>query len=63
MTKQKIVDILIKRDELDEEEAKSIVNDCQNQIDEALACGREHKVEDILADCLGLELDYVYAFM
>lgn len=61
--KQHIVDILVRRDGLTKEEAQNLVEDVQRMIDEALEIGDSDEVEDILAEELGLEPDYLDDFL
>ncbi len=60
---KEIVNILMKRDGISKSEAISIVQETKLMIDEAIEAGDYEAVEDILAEELGLELDYVYAFI
>lgn len=63
-TKKDIIDILIRRDGISYEEARQIVEECQDEIDEALECEADFdEIEDILAGDLGLEMDYIWAFL
>lgn len=62
-SKKTIVDILVRRDELSEKEAQDLVEDVQKQIDDALEIGDSDEVETILQEELGLEPDYLYAFL
>lgn len=62
-SKEDIVKILMDRDDCTEKEAWDIVNETQNQINDVLVLGDTSEVEDILMYELGLELDYVYAFL
>lgn len=63
MTLENIVDIITERDDLTIDEAIEIVNETKEMIDEALLSGDYTKVEQIMLDQLGLEMDYVYAFI
>ena len=60
---KEIVNILMKRDGLSKSEAISIVQHTKLMIDEAIESGDYDAVEEILADELGLELDYIYNFI
>ena len=53
----------MKRDGLSRNEAISIVNEAQTEINNLLQSGEWYEVEDFLIDFLGLELDYIFAFM
>lgn len=63
MTLENIVDIIAERDDLTIDEAIEIVNETKEMIDEALISGNYTEVEQIMLDQLGLEMDYVYAFI
>lgn len=63
MTLENIVDIITERDDLTIDEAIEIVNETKEMIDEALLSGDYTEVEQIMLDQLGLEMDYVYAFI
>lgn len=65
MTKRQleVVEILMKRDDLTREEAVKLVQDTQVAVEDALIIGDSDEVEDIIADYLGLELDYIDAFL
>ena len=60
---KEIVNILMKRDGISKSEAISIVQETKLMIDDAIEAGDYEAVEDILAEELGLELDYIYAFI
>lgn len=61
---QNIIDILIRRDGISENEAYEICEQCRHDILHAIDknCGIE-EVEDILMDWLGLEPDYLMDLM
>lgn len=61
---QNIIDILVRRDNISENEAREICEQCRRDILHAIDknCGIE-EVEDILADWLGLEPDYLMDLM
>lgn len=61
--KKQIVDILIRRDGLSEKEAWNLVGDVQNQINDALVISDSDEVERIIEDELGLEPDFLGAFL
>lgn len=63
MTLENIVDIIAERDDLTIDEAIEIVNETKEMIDEALISGDYTEVEQIMLDQLGLEMDYIYAFI
>lgn len=51
----KVVEILMRRDGMTKSEAKSLVEETR----EALLSGDPYEAEDIIADYLGLEPDYI----
>ena len=55
----RVVSILMKRDGYSKEEAIEIINNCREEINEAIADGDYDLAEDILACDLGLEPDYI----
>lgn len=56
--KNKVVEILMKRDGLTEREAKQLLNETRKMI---YNCnGNYDEMEDIVIDQLGLELDYIF---
>ena len=55
----RVVSILMKRDGYSKDEAIEIINDCREEINEAIADGDYDLAEDILACDLGLEPDYI----
>lgn len=63
MTLDNIIDIISKRDDLTIEEAKDIVYETKSMIDDAILSGDFTEVEQIMIDQLGLEMDYIYAFI
>lgn len=55
-----IVTILMKRDEITKSEAKARVKECKRRLnDEAVATGDYNLAEEIIAEELGLEPDYI----
>lgn len=58
-----IIKLIARRDNISYIEAENIVQECQDEIDEALMYGRFQEAEDILASYLGLEPDYLDAFL
>lgn len=68
ISKEGIVQILMKRDGMDEIDAGDMVNDCQEEIDDLLMSGCEgfsgvSDAESIIKDYFGLEPDYLMAFI
>lgn len=68
MDKQEIVEILMRRDGITESEAWAIVDECQDEINDIFnnvhaAYSMYEAVSDILACDLGLEPDYMMAFI
>lgn len=63
-TKEQIVAILMNRDEISRNEAESIVSETACEITDALDMGLGYgAVEEIMRDFLGLEMDYIFAFI
>ena len=58
--RQRIANLIAKRDEIFLAEAMELVEECHDEMQTAIDENREEEVEDILADYLGLELDYVF---
>ena len=57
----RIVAILMERDELTEEEAREQVEEVAELINEIVASGGSYEeAEEILLDDLGLEMDYIF---
>ena len=57
----RIIAILIERDELTEEEAREQVEEAAELINEIVAGGGSYEeAEEILLDDLGLEMDYIF---
>ena len=54
----RVVKILMKRDNMSEADAIELVNETREEINEAIECGDFDYVDDIIADNLGLEPDY-----
>ena len=66
--KEEIIKILMRRDEIEEEEAKELVDECQYVINDILDselsdCERMEEIEFTIQDYLGLEPDYIFAFL
>ena len=61
---REIIEILMRRDGISRLEAENIVEECQNEIYEAMADNASYDdIADIIADFLGLEPDYMDCFM
>ena len=57
----RIVAILMERDELTEEEAREQVEDAVDAINDILENGGSYEeAEDVLLEDLGLEMDYIF---
>jgi len=57
---ENIVQILMERDGVSRNEARQMVNECRQRLqDEAVPTGDIELAEEILAEELGLELDYM----
>ena len=56
----RVVKILMDRDNMSEEDAKDMVNSTKDEIEDAIACGDYDLVEDLMSGDLGLEMDYVF---
>ena len=57
----RIIAILMERDELTEEEAREQVEDAVEAINDILANGGSYEeAEDVLLEDLGLEMDYIF---
>ena len=55
-----IIEILMRRDGITENEAYNLVEGCQQEINEAIEFGANLElIEDIVMDWLGLEPDYL----
>lgn len=61
---REIIEILMRRDGISWLEAANMVEECQNEILEAIADNASYDdIADIIADMLGLEPDYMDCFM
>ena len=61
---EEIIEILMLRDHMNRNDAEELMDECQQAIDEAAANDAGyHEVCDIIADYLGLEADYLMAFV
>lgn len=59
-----IIKILMKRDKLHEYEAREVVKNCQDEINELIMCGGTlEDMEESIKYWLGLELDYLDYFL
>ena len=56
---EEIISILMRRDHLTRIEAYDLIEECREEILNACAEGRDWEAEDILADYLQLEPDYL----
>ena len=56
----KVVKILMSRDNMTQEEAEHLLKNVREEIDEVLADGDYESVEDIIYTELGLEMDYIF---
>lgn len=70
MDKKEIIAILMRRDNISHEEAVKTVQECQDEIDDILSnmditspFAAYDEVEEALKYHLGLEPDYIYAFI
>lgn len=61
--KERIVNILIKRDDITREEAASLVDDVMEQVYDVLSTGDYSEAEEIWMSELGLEVDYLLALL
>lgn len=60
--KKDLRDMLMVRDHTTKQEAQYMIDEAQQLIDEALEEGKLFVIEEILAEYLGLEPDYIYIF-
>ncbi|MBO7731186.1 MAG: hypothetical protein J6S67_01485 [Methanobrevibacter sp.] len=64
VTREQVINTIMKRDGISYEDAKDLVNETGWQIADAIDMGLGYDaVEEILMDFLGLEMDYVFAFL
>lgn len=66
--REEIIKILMRRDEISQGEAEDIVNECQWVINDILDSemsdfDRMDEIEFTIKDYLGLEPDYIFAFL
>lgn len=60
MTVDDIVKILMKRDKIHEYEAREMVKNCQDEMNDVIMCGGTYDdMEDAVKYWLGLEPDYI----
>lgn len=59
-----LISLIMHRDGISRNEAENLVNDCQREIDDAIFHdGTLDLVEEVIADYLGLEPDYLDLFL
>ena len=56
----RIVKILMQRDEMSKEEAEELLQETREAMMEAIDAGHYIEAEDIMVDYLGLEPDYIF---
>ena len=56
---KRVIEILMKRDNITEQEAKKLVSRVSEEITYAIEAGQYDEVEDIMYTELGLEMDYI----
>ena len=62
-TFDELAKMIATRDGISFEEAMEAINDCRVEMESAFYRGNLFEVEDILADYLGLEPDYLFLFI
>lgn len=60
---KEIINILMRRDGISENEARNLVEDCMEEIETAIAEGRYYEAEDIFMSEIGLEPDYLISLL
>ena len=60
---KEIIKILMRRDGISEIEAENLIEECMEEINDAIMRGNYQECEDILASYLGLEPDYLDYFL
>lgn len=56
-----VVKILMERDDISAKEARALVEETREEINDALSSGGSYdEIEEIIADNLGLEMDYIF---
>jgi nucleoid DNA-binding protein len=63
MTKQHIAELISNRDDIEFDDAMNMVNECQDMINEAIDEGSVTEIDQILMEYLGLEPDFIWAFI
>jgi nucleoid DNA-binding protein len=63
MTKQHIAELISNRDDIEFDDAMNMVNECQDMINEAINEGSVTEIDQILMEYLGLEPDFIWAFI
>ena len=56
----KVVKILMERDNMSELEAENLVDECREELEYAVNDGSWEEAECIMRDYLGLEMDYIW---
>lgn len=56
----KVVKILMERDDMTEQEAKDLINECREDMQNAIESGDYEYAEACMSDYLGLEPDYIF---
>ena len=62
-TLEELAEMIAQRDEISYEDALAAVRDCAADMEHAFYTGSINEAEDILAQDLGLELDYLDLFI
>ena len=60
---QEIINILMRRDGIDETVAKEILDECATEVNDAINRGALFDAENAIEDYLGLEPDYLEYFL
>lgn len=56
-----VVKILMERDDISVKEARALVEETREEINDVLSSGGSYdEIEEIIADNLGLEMDYIF---
>lgn len=55
-----IIEILTRRDGISQLEAEILVEECREEMEDAIMRGNYLEAEDIIASYLGLEPDYIF---
>lgn len=56
----RIVSIIMKRDNMSQEDAQDLFDDAKADAEDAVAEGDMERIEEILSDYFGLEPDYIF---